>query len=286
MTDMNARVDDVGPAQAPLGTVLTKRGLLTEEQLELALADQRSTGEPLGKIVVDRGFVRAEVIAQALATQHGGLLKTEYGFATGFGSGSPAAPPVAAPPVSESPRTARTAATAPAPELVPDPKRADQVERIASLEEAVQVRDEALAKAVATNEAWQTALAERDDLIRTLVAARDEATAELVELRAERDAALDALRVTQASLDDRERANEELVERVAAAEAQPAEPWATSDRHLLFYRGPEMYELLERAGQPPAVGSTVQVPGGQRVVSRVGASPVPGGDCPCAYLVD
>ena len=36
------------------------------------------------------------MVAQALATQHGGLLKTEYGFATGFGAGL--APPVAVPP--------------------------------------------------------------------------------------------------------------------------------------------------------------------------------------------
>jgi hypothetical protein len=69
----------------PLGSLLTGRGHITEEQLELALTEQKSTGRPLGEIIVARGFAPGPTIAQALATQHGGLLKTEYGFATGWG---------------------------------------------------------------------------------------------------------------------------------------------------------------------------------------------------------
>ena len=61
-------------------TVATSR----EEQLELALTEQKVTGRPLGEIIVARGFAAAPTVAQALATQHGGLLKTEYGFATGW----------------------------------------------------------------------------------------------------------------------------------------------------------------------------------------------------------
>jgi len=75
--------------QQPLGALLVRRGLITEEQLAVALADQRATGAPLGQIVVSRGYAAAAAVAQALATQHGGLLKTEYGFATGFDSGGP-----------------------------------------------------------------------------------------------------------------------------------------------------------------------------------------------------
>ena len=88
-------------SQEPLGTLLLKRGLITDEQLAAALADQKATGEPLGKIVVDRGYAASATVAQALATQHGGLLKTEYGFATGFESGAPVTsfvePPVTPP---------------------------------------------------------------------------------------------------------------------------------------------------------------------------------------------
>jgi hypothetical protein len=92
---------ETSAAPEQLGTLLVKRGLITDEQLAMALADQQASGEPLGKIVVTRGFVSPAMVAQALATQHGGLLKTEYGFATGFGSAG--ASPVAAlnaPPVS------------------------------------------------------------------------------------------------------------------------------------------------------------------------------------------
>jgi chromosome segregation ATPase len=68
----------------PLGSLLANRGHITEEQLELALTEQKVTGRPLGEIIVARGFAAAPTVAQALATQHGGLLKTEYGFATGW----------------------------------------------------------------------------------------------------------------------------------------------------------------------------------------------------------
>ena len=59
---------------------LSERSALTE----------RVSGRPLGEIIVARGFAAAPTVAQALATQHGGLLKTEYGFATGW-SGQEAA---------------------------------------------------------------------------------------------------------------------------------------------------------------------------------------------------
>ena len=68
----------------PLGSLLAGRGHITEEQLEIALTEQKVTGRPLGEIIVARGFAAAPTVAQALATQHGGLLKTEYGFATGW----------------------------------------------------------------------------------------------------------------------------------------------------------------------------------------------------------
>jgi predicted nucleic acid-binding Zn-ribbon protein len=76
----------------PLGALLLGRGLIEPEQLEIALTEQKATGRPLGEIIVTRGFAAAPTVAQALATQHGGLLKTEYGFATGWGGGTAAAP--------------------------------------------------------------------------------------------------------------------------------------------------------------------------------------------------
>ena len=100
--EMAAQPDNGSTAVAhePLGAVLVKRGLITDEQLAAALEQQRTSGEPLGAILVARGFVTPALVAQALATQHGTLLKTEYGFATGFGSGHGRVGAVAAPPVS------------------------------------------------------------------------------------------------------------------------------------------------------------------------------------------
>ncbi len=87
---------------APLGAILVERGVLTQEQLAAALAEQERSGEQLGAIVVRLGFTVPPMIGQGLATQHGGLLKTEYGYAVGFGGGT-TAPHADPPPVSPEP---------------------------------------------------------------------------------------------------------------------------------------------------------------------------------------
>jgi DNA repair exonuclease SbcCD ATPase subunit len=374
MTNATTGAPIAQPGQEPLGTLLVKRGLITDEQLQNALAEQEASGAPLGKIVVERGYVRPEVIAQALATQHGGLLKTEYGFATGFGAGSASDEPVPAPPVSagapaptalrselahasedaarlraENERLAQRRAEL-EQRLASETRRAAALERelaeraggavsaaaptewgelekqvakearkVSTLEAAVAARDAAIAEFKETAESWQRALAERDTAIRTLVAARDEALAELAarastiealesaagaaapavadtsdldELRAElartaeacTDAALEELHEAQVALAGREAAIGDLVAKLAAATAPTPERWAGADRHALFFRGAEGYELLERSGPPPAAGDVVPVPGGPRVVARVAAGP--GTPLPCAYLLD
>ncbi len=120
------------PQQEPLGTLLVQRGLITPEQLTVALAEQKTSGEPLGAIVVAHGFAAPASIAQALATQHGGVLKTEYGFATGFGVGLQPPVSVAAPPVS-APRITKTESSESRPALRvdsrPDPTLAAAVDR-------------------------------------------------------------------------------------------------------------------------------------------------------------
>ena len=68
-----------------LGRILIAAGLLSEEQLAQALEEQEQTGRRLGEIIVQRGFISGPALANALAEQHGGVLKTEYGFASGLG---------------------------------------------------------------------------------------------------------------------------------------------------------------------------------------------------------
>jgi hypothetical protein len=55
-------------------------------------------------------------------------------------------------------------------------------------------------------------------------------------------------------------------------------------KHLLFVWTPGGYELRERDGDPPEVGSEVEVDDRRERVGKVGPSPLPGDPRPCAYL--
>jgi len=89
---MTAAAPFPSEGRRPLGEVLLERGIVSREQLATALEQQRSTGQPLGEIIVGFGFAPGPIVAQALATQHGGLIKTEYGFATGWSTEDGRAP--------------------------------------------------------------------------------------------------------------------------------------------------------------------------------------------------
>ncbi len=54
-----------------LGTLLVDEDLLSREELERALSEQRRTGQKLGKIIVDQGSMSSTSLAKALAKQHG-----------------------------------------------------------------------------------------------------------------------------------------------------------------------------------------------------------------------
>jgi hypothetical protein len=62
-------------------------------------------------------------------------------------------------------------------------------------------------------------------------------------------------------------------------DSQPSE-----SGYLAFVWTPSGYELRERSGEPPALGAEVEEDGRTLVVSKVGASPLPGNDRPCVYL--
>ena len=55
----------------PLGAVLVAEGLVTQDQLDAALAEQASVGKPLGGVLVERGQLSETDLARALALQHG-----------------------------------------------------------------------------------------------------------------------------------------------------------------------------------------------------------------------
>jgi len=57
------------PEKVRLGEILVQQKLLSEEQLGLALTEQKRSGRKLGRVFVENGFVTEEQIANALARQ-------------------------------------------------------------------------------------------------------------------------------------------------------------------------------------------------------------------------
>lgn len=57
------------PEKVRLGEILVQQKLLTEEQLQFALAEQKRTGRKLGRVFVENSFVTEEQISGALAKQ-------------------------------------------------------------------------------------------------------------------------------------------------------------------------------------------------------------------------
>jgi hypothetical protein len=56
--------------------------------------------------------------------------------------------------------------------------------------------------------------------------------------------------------------------------------------YFLFLSKPTGYELLDREGEPPSVGSIVELEGqGRWIVNRISPSPLPQDRRPCAYLL-
>jgi hypothetical protein len=56
--------------------------------------------------------------------------------------------------------------------------------------------------------------------------------------------------------------------------------------YLLFISKPTGYELRERDGELPQVGTVLEEEEGRMMVTRIGPSPLPGDDRRCAYLQD
>jgi hypothetical protein len=61
---------------------------------------------------------------------------------------------------------------------------------------------------------------------------------------------------------------------------------AAESGYCLFVSKPTGYELVDREGEPPSVGSVVELDGqGKWVVNRISQSPLPQDRRPCAYLL-
>ena len=57
-----------------------------------------------------------------------------------------------------------------------------------------------------------------------------------------------------------------------------------AEGHVLFISKPTGYELREAEGDPPSVGTTLELEETRYFVSKIGSSPLPQDRRPCAYL--
>jgi hypothetical protein len=72
-----------------LGELLVAEELLTEDELEQALAEQATTGRLLGQIIVSNGYLSAFSLARVLSDQHGVHLSPKEGAPSPLAAVSP-----------------------------------------------------------------------------------------------------------------------------------------------------------------------------------------------------
>lgn len=241
----------------PLGRLLVEQGLLTGDELELALAKQQQTGLRLGETLVQCGFVSGPQLASALAAQYGIELTTEKGFGTGLRSE-----------IQRRHESDRRRVVQLAPPLLEEAPPAHEPEQAESESE----------------EADPTLLAQLEEQWAKLAAAEEalaERERELAELTREHQQRRGEIRHLE-EINVRLRA--QIAElRVAPADSVPAPPAS----HLVFVQLDGRYELVTRAGPPPPVSTPVSLPDladGVFVVAGSRRSPLPGDGRPCVFV--
>ncbi|HUP32256.1 MAG TPA: hypothetical protein VM184_04430 [Gaiellaceae bacterium] len=241
----------------PLGRLLVERGLLSADELELALAKQQQTGQRLGETIVESGFVSGPELASALAAQYGIELTTEKGFGTGLRS------EIQRRHESDRGRVVR---------LVP-----------AHVEEAAPEQD------LPSQE--QEPEAETETETETEPETEPESgtgEAALLVLLEEQWAKLAAAEATLAERELEARQLEEVNERLRAQIAELRLPLPLPDipsSHLVFVQLDGRYELVVRDGPPPRLGAPVALRDvdGDFVVAGSRRSPLPGDERPCVF---
>ena len=305
----------------PLGRVLVEQGLLSDDELERALAEQQTTGQRLGETIVKLGFVSGPELAAALASQYGIELTTEKGFGTGLRSEIqrrhetdrrrivqlvPDPPPyleaVSSEPPPEhegEPQVEETQSG----EAVLLAQLEEQWAKLAAAEAALAERDRELAELSERRDRDLEELAERALGITEESETRERELAELAESRerelvelarsherelAELTAAHD--RDVHQLQEVNERLREQLEEsRAAFAEPDPAAEEVPSlpTSHLVFVQLGERYELVSRDGPPPELSTSLYLPDvdeGSFVVAGSRRSPLPGDARPCVFV--
>lgn len=241
-------------AWRPLGRLLVEQGLLTADELELALAKQQETGLRLGETIVKFGFVSGPQLANALAAQYGIELMTETGFGTGLRSEIQRR--------HESDRRRVVQLVPAAAESTGPPVEVPEVE-----EELPASEPTLLAQ---LEEQWAKLAAAEESL--------SERERELIDLRRDSEHREQEIRML-----------EELNERLRAqiGEPQLVEPELVEpEEHLVFAQLDGRYELITCDGPPPAPSTPVTLPDLDAVFVVAGfrRSPLPGDARPCVVV--
>jgi hypothetical protein len=84
MPKLRCRVGVTEQPRRLLGQILVEMGLISEDQLDEALAAQGETGELLGEVLIARGWVTRVAIHDALAVQRSLLVEPEPGLGGGL----------------------------------------------------------------------------------------------------------------------------------------------------------------------------------------------------------
>ena len=254
-------------SRPPLGQVLIEAGLLTEAQLGAALEVQQRTRRPLGEVLIQQGYVSPAAIANALADQHGGLLRTEYGIATGLRRRTSAANtsvPLAPPALPGPP---------PPPDATIAGHVAELAKRFAPKESAPAVdAEEEPFPALRIAAAAPPQAAPEEEQMPPLAIVEPAAPTE-PDAVAERDALAEAVRNLDAMLSQvEERARElddlaiQLEQALASVPPQQPAPVApltpvpaADERHVLLVPTASGVERVARTGAAPAVGQQLDL---------------------------
>jgi hypothetical protein len=242
-----SRVDAANTTRPRLGRVLVDAGLLSDEQLHAALAEQTKTGRRLGEIVVERGYMSGPALANALATQHGGVVRTEYGLATGL-------PVPQGEPEPAEPATERTESLSLLHVLEDWSGLLEELRaKVARLESEL---DAASTELDVTKQGLEATTGTLETAKSDLAAAREDARAARAQL-AEATARLEELAATPAEPPPAlPVAREVQVRHAETRNGERAEPVA--DTHLMSVPTPSGFVLLERPGATPPVGTQVR----------------------------
>jgi hypothetical protein len=282
--------------------LLVEQGVISEAELETALADQAASEKPLGEILIAHGFSSRPAIQDALAEQAGVMFEPERGFGTGLrgllarkhrqrkhGDDEPARPQLAVvPPLADAevevPPQRVAVAAAPAEARGPSVNLLRPVER-------PQPAPPPAPRAAPAPPVQPDVEAQLDELRTAQERTSDELTrigdalarvqAELAELRAAPPAPAPVVPEPEPELEvesasEPEREHEERI---------PAIEPAVELAHLRYVLAGAAYRIDVHEGPVPAIGERIDLDEHWFRVVKVAASPLPGDERRCAYLL-